>query len=226
MGAPMFGRLLVVLSLTLATVVPVADANESAGYGPIRLGMSIAQVRAALPNVAWDNPREDGDPNDPTVARAKKAPIGDESFDINYVDGSWGAFSLGLNGKSPGTSDQCRQRILKFLAAVEAANGTLGAKPAKPGFTGRTETIRFGKSSEGRALSIATPSGEDGSAITAERKAGHVESMPLAHTPPVLHWAVKASAPSPQAFRVTRRDRRQWICPLKRCRSCVTSASA
>lgn len=156
-------------------VSPSAHADDAAGYGPIRLGMSIAQVRAALPSVTWNKPRDGEDPSDPVVLRAQSASIGGETFDINYVDESWGAFSLGLSGAVPDSSAGCRQRVLKVLTAVEDSNGALLPPPMKSEFTGRIETIRFGKSSEGSMLALTLPNGAETYVISAERKAGSLQ---------------------------------------------------
>lgn len=152
-----------------------AKAEDSAVFGPIKLGMTIAEVRAALPNVAWDKPLSNEDPNDPTVLRAKKAQIGDEAFDVNYVDASWGSFSLGLSGTTPDSAASCRARTLKFLTGIESDNGPLSPNPPKTKFEGREETIPFGKSSQAHLGALSLAPGEEAFGINAEREVGHIQ---------------------------------------------------
>jgi hypothetical protein len=161
--------------LAVAMPVTLAKAEDGPVFGPIKLGMTIAEVRAALPNVAWDKPLSGEDPNDPTVLRAKKAPIGDEAFDVNYVDASWGSFSLGLTGTTSDSGASCRARTLKFFTAIESDNGPLVPNPPKTESKSREETIPFGKSSQAHLRTLALATGDEAFGISAEREVGHIQ---------------------------------------------------
>jgi len=124
--------------------------------GPIRLGMSTDQIRAALPGATWT----DRGPEHISAMRALK--IGGEEFDIVYTDYGWDRYRMTVRRHDPGpvSADDCRARIVRFLETIENANGALTAPAPLPKFNGAQEPMRIGRSSQALSRAAADQSVE------------------------------------------------------------------
>jgi hypothetical protein len=149
----MLRRIFVIVVAWLSAVAALqADAEPRAlGLGPIRLGMSIDQVRAATPNVTWDV-----DATRPYTLKSSKAlTLAGQPFDLVYDDLGWEEFRIIATALAdkPNEAD-CRAHIVKLLEALEAEVGELTApaamKPPPPDST--VEALAFGKASHGNFL--------------------------------------------------------------------------
>lgn len=174
-------------TLSLASLSAQAADERAPGLGPIQLGMSYGQVRAATPNVAWTPPPEMRE--GATVVRAfhdyeiseisakKGLTIGGEVLDITYEDAGWDRYVLRATSIAGGetSQDDCRLRFARFIAAAEKTIGALSAAAPMPGYFGKQETWSVGDKSQAMVSTYPARSDIDaGFGVEAIRNQGDI----------------------------------------------------
>lgn len=157
------------LVLVLALLPAASQAAEPrVAFGPLRLGMTYDEVRAATPAVSWI-PMISGFGWSPTYLpirfpydyemrsmTAKQAiNVGGETFDVEYEDAAWDRYRLSARVEPTADAETCAKRIFRVMEAVEAANGALDAPERDPPGERRQLAMAVGKKS--RALMTLHP---------------------------------------------------------------------
>lgn len=169
-------------ALMLALLPAASQAAEpSFTFGPLRLGMTYDEVRAATPTVKWI-PTITGFAWSPTYLpvrfpydyemrgmTAKQAiTVGGETFDVEYEDAAWNRYRLSARVEPKAEAEACAKRIFRVMEAVEAADGTLDAPERDPPRGRQQLAMAVGKKS--RALMTLHP--VKGFTLQAMRKDG------------------------------------------------------
>jgi hypothetical protein len=175
----------VACALVLSLMPFAAHGGDAEGaFGPLRLGMSYDELRAATPAVTWI-PQIPGMSWNPAVhprfpydyemrgMKAKRAfAIGGETFDVEYEDAAWGRYRLSANFEEQPAKggDTCANRIFRVMEAVAAANGALEAPTGRDQPGAGRQQLKLGVGKNSSALMSTNP--VKGFTLNAERKTG------------------------------------------------------
>lgn len=178
----------ILLSTTLSLATLSAQGEERApGLGPIQLGMSYGQVRAATPNVEWTPPpvmregatvvRDFHDYEISELSGKKALTIGGETLDVSYEDAGWDRYVLRATSVASGETSEkdCRLRLARFIAAAEKTTGALSATAPYPDYFGNQETWSVGDKSQAMLRTYPARSDADaGFGVEAVRQQGDI----------------------------------------------------
>lgn len=154
----------IVLVVLLCVGVAPAEADAPFGVGPIKLGMSAAQVRAALPQAKWQENR------DGSIKASGGLRFGDMDFDVSYETRPWDRFTLLLQQESQIGAAECQQRFEAFARAAEAAFSPLQPASFTPAAREGT-TLRLSDKSEASYARHDSDLTKDGWTFVAEARA-------------------------------------------------------
>ena len=118
-------RLAVVASV-LATASFAAPPVTPMGFGPLRLGMSLEEVRAATPGVEWTTGRPLKYSGQPTEFMTEEVLLAERPFEARVFLGHHGSYSLSLQHLyAAPDADHCEQTARAIFAAIEPQTGPM-----------------------------------------------------------------------------------------------------
>lgn len=143
------------LMLALSALPPVAQAAEPpvVRWGPLTVGMSVDEARAALPKAEWKPGRASPITGRVTRLSAKEAlEFGGRRMDVDLRDERYD-WHLELTARSTEASHQaCEQAGLAMLTALEQSVGPLQAERNPGG-----EVLAFGNGSQAMWRAVQDP---------------------------------------------------------------------
>ncbi len=111
-----------------AAQVALSTAPPAWGVGPFKLGMTLDEVRAAAPNVVWEEQKSAYTGKVLALSGQNALSLGDWTFRVDAAPGYYGAYELTLTGAAPAKNrKQCRAQAVALVAALEPRLGALTA---------------------------------------------------------------------------------------------------
>lgn len=118
--------LLTVGASLLATSAMAAPPEPPLGFGPLQVGMSLEELRAATPGVEWSASNLLKYSGRPTEFRADTVPVADRAFTARIAARHHGAYSLSLEHVyAAPDADHCEQTARAIFAVIEPQTGPM-----------------------------------------------------------------------------------------------------
>ncbi len=110
----------------LATFSLAATPAPLPGFGPLRVGMSLEELRAATPGIEWKTGRPMKYSGQPTEYKADGVRIADLPFSAEVYARHHGAYGMTLEHASAALdADQCEQSARAVFAVIEPQTGPM-----------------------------------------------------------------------------------------------------
>lgn len=110
----------------LATAALAAPPEQPLGFGPLQVGMGLAEIRAATPGIHWSTGRQLKYSGQPTEFTADGVLIAERAFTARISSRHHGAYSLSLEHVyAAADADHCEQTARAVFAVIEPQTGPM-----------------------------------------------------------------------------------------------------